>query len=225
MQAGHTATIWALAASPDGRLVASAGVDRTIKIWSLSDARLWRTLDGSFGIEALAFSPDGRVLASGADDGITLFDATTGSQIRRIDACDDVIKMRGAGDVFSGKPSAVAALAFSPKGQFLASACDGDESVKVWDLATGREVRRFNVPSNPKERADSFGGIAVAKDSAGFSSIAFDASERWLAAGTGDHTVRVWEFSTGKQTLALRGHSRDVRAARVQCEQPVHHRV
>jgi WD40 repeat protein len=127
----------------DGRLVASAAVDRTIKLWSLSDARLLRTFDGVHGIEALAFSPDGPVLAAADDNLIALFDVRTGATIRRVAACDDVFAVRMLlSDFGVGEPSRVIALPFNPSGKFLASACDGDASVKAWDFATGREIRR-----------------------------------------------------------------------------------
>ena len=213
LQAGHAATISAVAASPDGRFVASAGYDRTIKIWSLPDARLWRTLDGPFPVEALAFSTNGRLLAHSANSGLAIVDVTTGARVRSIDACDDVIRIRSSGDVGFGKPSAVVALAFGPKGQVLASACDGDEHVKVWSLATGDEVRSLPPPPNPRPESRAGQDIFDFKTTnEGFSAIAFDPGERWLAAGRSDNSVRVWDVSTGKETLVLRGHTQDVRA-------------
>jgi hypothetical protein len=66
---GHTATLQALAITPDGKLLASAGDDKSIKLWSVPGGELLKTLTGHVKkVNALAISPDGKLLASGSDD-------------------------------------------------------------------------------------------------------------------------------------------------------------
>ncbi|MBI3416777.1 MAG: protein kinase [Verrucomicrobia bacterium] len=67
---GHRSYVHALAASPDGRLLASASGDQTIRIWDWEERRLIMTLRGHLSeVLAVAFAPDGQALVSGCKDG------------------------------------------------------------------------------------------------------------------------------------------------------------
>src|SRR5207244_3937708 len=66
---GDNQAVMAVAFSPDGRLLASAGVDPRASLWEVATGREVRRFNGHTGwVQALAFSPDGRVLASGGRD-------------------------------------------------------------------------------------------------------------------------------------------------------------
>ncbi|MFO0891592.1 MAG: serine/threonine-protein kinase [Isosphaeraceae bacterium] len=115
---GHDDTVYALAISPDGRLLASGSTDRTVRIWRLADGRLLHVLEGHVNwVQSLAFHPDGSRLASaGGDRTIRIWDPIEGR---------DVLTLQGHRDRVHG-------LAFSPDGTSLASAA-ADGEVRVWE--------------------------------------------------------------------------------------------
>src|SRR4051812_15788716 len=80
---------------------------------------------------------------------------------------------------FAGHPQMVAHLTFSPDGKLLAASC-GDGTVKVWDVAAGRE--RFTF-----------------KHSQWAFEAAFAPDGKWLATCSTDGTVRLWDLDTGKE--------------------------
>ena len=84
-----------------------------------------------------------------------------------------------------GAPGAVA-VGFSPNGQWIATA-DTDRTVRLREVATGREVRHFAGPSHRVK------------------ALCFSPDGTRLATGGADRTVRVWDVETGRELLLLPG--------------------
>src|SRR5207253_1269166 len=80
---GHTGWISSLAFTPDGKLLASASADKTVKLWAIPDGRELATLQGHEDyVSSVAMSPDGKVMATGSfDKSAKLWDLATAKGI------------------------------------------------------------------------------------------------------------------------------------------------
>ena len=115
--AGHTHPVYSVAISPDGKLLASASLDNTVKLWKLKTGKLLGTLNGhGDGVACVAFSPNGKTLAScSLDSSIKLWDL--GSKSLKATLSDHSMY--------------VSCVTFSADGKLLASS-SYDKTVRLW---------------------------------------------------------------------------------------------
>ncbi|MDZ8108712.1 MAG: AAA-like domain-containing protein [Nostoc sp. DedQUE12a] len=224
---GHTAAVMAVDISPDSSLVASASMDKTIKLWR-RDGREIATLKGHQGaVKSVKFSPDGQILASGSENGSIIL-----WQRDPKDASWHIYK------TFKAHTASVWGIAFSRDGQTIASA-SWDTTVKVWQR-DGQLLRTFQnyikgfrevafSPDGQTIAAGSFDGTVKLwrRDTSGWQNaktlqplqghtswvlgVAFSPDGKTIASVSEDTTVKLWQRDSthGSYRLykTLKGHS------------------
>jgi WD40 repeat protein/serine/threonine protein kinase len=211
---GHLGPVVCLAFSPDGKRLASAGLDKVIHIWDVSTHKSIRTLRGHDGfILSLAFHPDGsRLVSAGMDQTARVWDVASG---------EEKLCYRGHG-------ANVSCVAFSPDGLRLAS-WGMDNLVRIWNARTGENVmqlsghsgRVFSLAYSPDGKQIASGGalgLSVWDAASGKQlqslqgndnvalRMTFSPDGQRLIAGGWNRTVKIWDLETGGETLVLRGH-------------------
>ncbi|ROO85751.1 WD40 repeat protein [Actinocorallia herbida] len=175
----------AIAFTADGARLATAS-DDTIRLWDPGSGKVLLTIDGAESVHDLRFSPDGRtLLAAEAVQGyrVRRWEVETGRLLSAL-----VPKVDPAESIGS-----MGYLRLSPDGSRLA-AIEGDDLLRVWNLARGRPVGR------PSSAGD--GRIEA---------LAFSPDGRRIATGGSDRAVRLWDADGRALGRPLTGHTDDIR--------------
>ncbi|MEG3988687.1 CHAT domain-containing protein [Microcoleus sp. S28C3] len=215
----HTGKVNAVSFSPNGKLLATASDDRTVRLWDASTGKQIQILTGHTDVvNAVSFSPNSKLLATASNDKtVKVWDTSTGKQLKTLSRHRDSVYL----------------VSFSPNGKLLAAGSN-DNTVKLWDTSTGKQIQTIRAHKNgvndlsfsPNSKLlataggdktvklwDTFTGKQI-KTLSGHTDwvwkVSFSPDGKRLATGSDDNTVKLWDTSTGKQIQTLSGHTGSV---------------
>jgi WD40 repeat protein/tRNA A-37 threonylcarbamoyl transferase component Bud32 len=258
---GHEGAVRDAVFDPAGLHVATIGFDGTLRVFD-ADGRLQQLIRAHTSIvRCVAWRPDGRWLATGGDDGvIAIWDPTTGRQQfaftvephSSVGTCEFGARVVVAGtidgQIITVDPESRSAaplghhddwtrsIAFDPTGEHVLTA-SLDHTVRIWDLASHRELTRLAGASDGLNTAafspDGTRVVGVGRDSmvrvwdsggtlrlalAGHTGVTWDAEfshdGRRILTSADDGSARIWDAETGMPLAVLEGHGAAVLRAR-----------
>ncbi len=162
----HTHEVASVAFSPKVEILASASYDKTVKLWEVATESEITTLINEDLVSSVAFSPNGELVAI-ASNNIKLWHVATGDYVR----------------ILETNLGRVNFVAFSPDGQLLASGNENG-SIKLWQVATGREIATLHQARGYMESVFS---------------LSFSPDGQILASGSEDTALRLWNIATCKR--------------------------
>lgn len=219
---GHTSVVTQVIFSPDGKKLATASLDQTIKLWDHATGQELATLRGhQRPLRYITFSSDGKLLASASAAGdIRIWDVERGRDVHALP--------------LTGHKYAVTGLAFSPDAKLLASASI-DQTIKVWSVSSGHQLKTLTGHTAPVTavafRPDGKQLASASEDltiklwqwpqgieeqtlkghSHWVACVAYSVDGKLLGSGGWDQTIRLWDLVGNKPPQVLSGHKSPLR--------------
>ena len=200
---GNSGTVNSVAFSPDGKYIASGGVDNLLQIWRVDDGSLVETLKGHTSyVNSAAFSPDGSYIASAsADKTVKIWRVEDGSCTKTLKGHRDYVwsavfsqdgKSIASGSddrtiriwrvdtqrtvkTLKGHSGYVYSVSISHDGKYIASGST-DHTIKIWDVASGKCIGTLEGHTNT------------------VNSVSFSPAGNYLASGSDDGNVKIWQI-------------------------------
>ena len=218
---GHTDRVISAVFSPNGKLVLTASVDNTARIFEVATGKELQVLSGHTSmVYSTVFSPDGTLALTVGDTTARIFEVATGKALQ----------------VLKGHASDVYSAVFSPDG-ILALTASLDKTARIFEVATGKELQvlsghtkyvrsavfspdgKWALTASLDKTARIF-EVATGKQlqvlsghTDGVTSAVFSPDGTLALTASYDKTTRIFEVATGKALQVLKGHASDVYSA------------
>jgi WD40 repeat protein/predicted Ser/Thr protein kinase len=213
---GHTDAVQNVALSPNGKVIASASDDGTVKLWELDGDKtspIKEIKDQGGWVRAVVFLSDLQIITAGQDKNIKIIDINSGKVVKTL----------------SGHTNLINNLAIALSSDLLVSG-SYDNNVNLWQISTGKLRRSL------KGHTDKIWGVAISNDGkqvvsasrdktlkiwdvntgenlktligslAGVTCVVITPNGKQVISGGNDKVIRVWDMTSGKQLFTLEGH-------------------
>ena len=221
---GHSKMVFGFGFSSDGKILATCGGDKQIKLWNTETAEEIRTIKGHKDLVFdVKFSSDDKYLISGSWDGtLRIWEVATGKQVQYINlksvspyvvgftpnnlyvVSADLGKNLKFWETDSGKEfrdiightNIISSFVFTPDKKTMITA-SWDGSVKVWNLLTGMLINKFILHTG-----------AV-------NTVACDPKGKFIVSAGNDRTIKFWDIATGKELKSIKAHSNSITSVEI----------
>lgn len=226
---GHIANVLAVAISQDGKFIASAGKDNTIKVWNSDSGELLHTLRNHRDwVSSIAISSNNLLVSGSYDNTVKIWNLSNGELLQTfVDHDDDVlavaIGLDGKVAVSGSKDKSIiiwdlderkrlkeplrehfgSVWALDIRDNLFVSGSE-DGSVKIWRIDENKSILTLEDPQNKDSSENCF---YIDRH---INAVVLSPDKQIVVSGGDDKSIKLWDINTGKLLTSIKGHDREV---------------